>query len=530
MAIDNGGAPARDIIYGASATGLYQLGTTSGVVTGASLGAITGSATFTAIKELGVDGGGNLYVADGSGNVTEVSSPTSAPAATTVATGASGYPGVAVGAQGCVYWGQNISTNYTIQVQGAVNFRGQAMGVTSGAIRLTFAYSGFTGTRPTPFIYDGGGNDYAISADSCNVSLTGAGTCTVSVTFDPSDRFGLRRGALGLLSSSTAGAFLRGYGLGSGLVSPTAITLDPSGNLFIADSGANSGAGAIYQIPGGGGTQTTLATGTGATMGGAITALSTDADGDLLATGPNGVIAFDPSDGNANALVTGNATGLAMGGNGLLTFATSGAASLSQVNLAQAPAALANFGLVQALSALAPAPLKIANIGNLPLTFYANPSVTTGEFSASTSTCGSAQTVAAGNTCNANVVFKPTAATTWSDALSFSDNSLNAANGPSAAVSVTLNGTGTAIPQTIAYPNGTPVAYNAAPITLTGTATSTSSNPIIYSLVSGPGSVTGSSLTLTGAGTVKLQASQAATTLTPPPPRSRASSPSIGRR
>jgi CSLREA domain-containing protein len=62
-------------------------------------------------------------------------------------------------------------------------------------------------------------------------------------------------------------------------------------------------------------------------------------------------------------------------------------------------------------------------------------------------------------------------------------------------------------PQTITFPSpATPLTYGAAPITLTATASSTL--PVTFALVSGPATLSGSTLRVTGAGTIVVEASQ----------------------
>lgn len=61
--------------------------------------------------------------------------------------------------------------------------------------------------------------------------------------------------------------------------------------------------------------------------------------------------------------------------------------------------------------------------------------------------------------------------------------------------------------QTITFPApASPLTYGAAPVTLSATASS--SLPVTFSIVSGPGSLSGSTLTITGAGTVVIAADQ----------------------
>ena len=97
------------------------------------------------------------------------------------------------------------------------------------------------------------------------------------------------------------------------------------------------------------------------------------------------------------------------------------------------------------------------------------------------------------------VVVNPTATTTYTL------TSRNAYGTTSAAVTVTVqNGTA----PTLQFAAVSTQTYGAAPFAVS--ATSNSAGAITYSVVSGPATVSGSTVTLTGVGTVTLQASQAA--------------------
>ena len=72
-------------------------------------------------------------------------------------------------------------------------------------------------------------------------------------------------------------------------------------------------------------------------------------------------------------------------------------------------------------------------------------------------------------------------------------------------VSVTV----TAGVQTITFAPASPVTYSATPITLSATG-GASGNPVTLTVASGPGTLSGNSLTLTGTGTVVIDANQAA--------------------
>jgi hypothetical protein len=65
--------------------------------------------------------------------------------------------------------------------------------------------------------------------------------------------------------------------------------------------------------------------------------------------------------------------------------------------------------------------------------------------------------------------------------------------------------------QTISFTLPSPVTYGTPPITLTATG-GASGNPVTFSIVSGPGSITGSILTITGGGTIVVAANQAGNT------------------
>ena len=61
--------------------------------------------------------------------------------------------------------------------------------------------------------------------------------------------------------------------------------------------------------------------------------------------------------------------------------------------------------------------------------------------------------------------------------------------------------------QTITFPNPGPLTYGTSPVTLTATATS--GLQVTYTVISGPATVNGSVLTITGAGNVVVEADQA---------------------
>jgi hypothetical protein len=81
----------------------------------------------------------------------------------------------------------------------------------------------------------------------------------------------------------------------------------------------------------------------------------------------------------------------------------------------------------------------------------------------------------------------------------------NGSYAPAAPVSVTF--TVNPASQTITFPNPGPLPNGVAPVTLTATASS--GLPVTYTLISGPGSLSGNTLTITDVGSIVVEADQA---------------------
>jgi sugar lactone lactonase YvrE len=152
----------------------------------------------------------------------------------------------------------------------------------------------------------------------------------------------------------------------------------------------------------------------------------------------------------------------------------------------------------------------LTNTGNGPLTISsiaiggANPS----DFAISTGSNACGTTLAAGATCSIYVTFTPASAAAFSATLTVTDNASPATQSSS------LTGTGIPLnPQAINFtqPN-TPVTYAPGmtiPLVATGGA---SGNPVVFTIDSsstGAGTISGSTLTVTGVGTFVIDANQA---------------------
>ncbi len=162
-----------------------------------------------------------------------------------------------------------------------------------------------------------------------------------------------------------------------------------------------------------------------------------------------------------------------------------------------------------------PKTLTIMNGGNADLTFPppligTNPAITPSFGLDSSSRCPSVTNTSAtgvlaeDDTCTFAINFIPLEQGLINGQLVLTDNNQGVLN---ATQTILLVGTGLPIPPTITFtvPNHT---YGDPPFTVS--ATSDSAGAFTYSVISGPAMIAGSTVTLTGAGTVVLQAAQAA--------------------
>ena len=125
-----------------------------------------------------------------------------------------------------------------------------------------------------------------------------------------------------------------------------------------------------------------------------------------------------------------------------------------------------------------------------------------GDYAITGGTCLTSFVLAPGSTCTLQAVFTPVAAGERSAVITFTDASAGSPH------TLTLYGQGnSAQSQTITFPAIANQTYGAGPVTLAATASS--GLPVTYSIVSGPATVSGSTLAITGAGIVVVQAAQA---------------------
>ena len=302
---------------------------------------------------------------------------------------------------------------------------------------------------------------------------------------------------------------------------PSALAVDGSGNVFVAD---NEVFGPILEITAASGYTTASPVGTGFWYPQGVVL---DGNGNVfVADGGNGALKEILAAGGyttVNTLAIGAIfpSGVAVDGSGNVYYSDNFHLQVIQLNYANAPTL--NFGENITGVASPERTVTLQNIGNSPLTFPipmagSNPSISP-HFaldSSATTACpllttssAATATLAAGSACNLSVSFDPTAIASFSGSLSVTDNALNA---PSPAYTTQIiNLQGTAVPkqpQTITFAPipATPLVTG----TVSLTATASSGLPVTYtSATPTVCTVSGSTVTLVATGNCGIVAHQA---------------------
>jgi hypothetical protein len=313
--------------------------------------------------------------------------------------------------------------------------------------------------------------------------------------------------------------------LGTGFNDPIGVAVDGAGNVYVADKGSNS----VKEIVAVGGSipasnPTILPLGTGFSLPEGV---AVDGAGDVyVADFGNSLVkeivavggSIPANDPTILPLGSGfsSPAGVAVDGAGNVYVGDQNNSLVKEISLATPPSLSFASTSVGSTSSDSPQTLLLENIGNANLMFPipgsgANPFVSANYTLSDSSTCpqltpstSAAQTLAAG-TCTAVISFTPVMPSTATGSLTFND--LNATN---ASQTVALNGTATgatgATAQTITFPQLTSPAQVGTTATLTATASSNLA--ITYRVVSGPATLSGETVTYTGAGMVVLEADQ----------------------
>lgn len=225
---------------------------------------LASSFTFSSPRGLALDASGNLYVSDAGLNAAEeiLASGGSYNTVKTLNSSFSSPRGIALDGSGNVYIG-DFGNNAVEELSlASVNFGSVNVASPSAAATLFFVFDS-AGTIDAPVVVTQGatGLDFAdATTGTCNMnvgsqSYNPGNSCTVNVAFTPQFA-GTRYGAV-LLEDGSGNVISTGYvsgsgvgpqvvflpsvltTLGSGLSDPHGLVLDASGNIYVADTGAN---------------------------------------------------------------------------------------------------------------------------------------------------------------------------------------------------------------------------------------------------------------------------------------------------
>ena len=297
-----------------------------------------------------VDGVGNVFIGD-TGNNRVVELPGNGSAPTTIGSNLAGPYGVAVDAAGNVYIADT-GNGRVVEVQPySVNFGSLNVcpsGQTTPApcnqtLTLNFNITA-SGTLGTPNVLTLGSPnlDFTLASGStCTGSVTAGGTCSLNITFAPSFP-GLRTGAVQLVDGSgniLATTLIYGTGVApqvafspgvqstittSGLQHPASLAVDAAGDIFVASGDT------VYEIPAGGGAQTTIASGFSYVSG-----VGLDGAGNVVVSDANaGAVYKVLAGGGAQTTIASGfnyISGVALDGAGNVLVADSGAGKVYRV-------------------------------------------------------------------------------------------------------------------------------------------------------------------------------------------------------
>jgi hypothetical protein len=319
---------------------------------------------------------------------------------------------------------------------------------------------------------------------------------------------------------------------GSGFGGPAGIALDGAGDIFVSDYTNNE----VIEVPNNPGGQEVVASGLDGPRGLAVDTygnlyVASSNSGEVMAVSPSGVqtlvytgapygvaldaagdlyIADDSTTGVVEMTANGKTvpfstgvsypTGLALDGAGNIYLANEGA-NVFKVTASQPPSLTFDKTTVGQVSSDSPKSVEVWNIGINPLTFTSETTPADFPAGSSASACdftGSGP-IGPGLACDIAIDFKPTVPGVLNESVVLSS--------PSSLPSISVGVSGAAIAnQTITFKPFPNVTYGAAPIALTAEASS--GLPVSYT-VTGPAILSGSTITINGAGPVTVTANQA---------------------
>jgi hypothetical protein len=435
---------------------------------------------FSQPQGVAVDGNGNVFVADTT-VVKEIPAGCVSTGCVVTLAGSFSFtnlPGIAVEGSGNVFVA-DYGANKVYEILAA-----------GGYTTVNTLGAGFSFNTPTGVAVDGNGNVFV--ADDGNNAVE---------------------------EILAAGGYITVNTLGGGFSAPQGVAVDGLGNIYVADTGNN----AVKEIaPGCGSAGCVVALGGGFNLPAGV---MVDGNGKIYIadTGNNAVKQMSPGCGSAGCVVTlGNGfrspQNVSVDGSGNVYVADTGNTAVVKLDFADAPTLSFASTAVGSASSDSPVTVTLINSGNATLNFPVpssglNPSIAAGFTIGGSSTCpqitstSSAGTLAPGAFCTNVISFTPTAVGSISGSLVTTDDHLNAAAPGYAVQSIALSGSATAGAPTITF---TVANHTYGDVPFVVSASSNSTGAFTYTVVSGPAAISGSTVTVTGTGTVVLQASEAA--------------------
>ena len=337
--------------------------------------------------------------------------------------------------------------------------------------------------------------------DPYAVAVDGAGNVYIADTYN----------ARVLKETPSASGYIQST-VGTGLGYPRGVAVDVSGNVYIADS---SNKRVLKETRSAAGyTQSVVLSGTSYNPNG----IAVDANGNIYLMGNGSLVLEETPSGSSYIESTVPTSGLsapagtAVDGAGNIYITDYNLSIVVKEDIADTP--IVRF----TTSALAPQTVTLSNIGNESLTFQTpssgnNPSASSGFALASNSTCPQLSSTSApgvlapDSSCTDIITTAFAGPGILTGSLGILDNNLNVLD---ATQTITLAAVS---PTTLVFAPISTHKYGDAPFTVS--ATSASTGPVTYTVVSGPATISGNMVTLTGGGQVQLSATQAATTYYP---------------
>jgi hypothetical protein len=351
-------------------------------------------------------------VAAGAGCVVQV---TFLPSATGARTGAMTLYANVSGGQGSVALsGTGLAPAAVTLNPVALAFPATLLGASSAAQNITVTNSGGVGTALTTPVLSG---DFAVSNNTCGVTLAAVSACAIAITFTPSAT-GARSGGFAITDSAgTQSEALSGTGNAA-----ATDTLSPAALSFAAQTVGSSSA-----------TQQVTLTNSGDV---ALTLITVSATGDFTAVNGCGSSLGAHSSCAISVTYVPRSTGAESGTLTVTDVTRSQTVTLSGTGLAPAGVSLTpvrlSFGSLGVGRVSGPQTVTLTNNGGSPLTV--GTTAISGDYALASNSCPA--TLAANAACALVVEFAPTATGTRAGTLSVSDS---AASSPQ---TVPLTGTG----------------------------------------------------------------------------------------